>query len=198
MVKNSVMTHTTKNIFYAIIIIILFVLLFRRQYSVHIERVLLFSLLFCLLYVLTKDWIYSLLGAILLFLLFNMMMRQQYQMENFDNKKGNDFLQKMKEKMSDYEKNPDVQKASEGIQDLMKKLDGGIELKDSDMKETEKMDVPTEEYEDDKKSYPLQKAQKEMYELVGTIDTLKNSIETLAPVLSQGKELMNMFENFKL
>jgi hypothetical protein len=60
------------------------------------------------------------------------------------------------------------------------------------------MDVPTEEYEDDKKSYPLQKAQKEMYELVGTIDTLKNSIETLAPVLSQGKELMNMFENFKL
>ena len=100
--------------------------------------------------------------------------------------------------MSDYENDPNIQKAAGGIQEILKKLDGGIELKDSDTKETGKMDVPTEEFQDEKKNYPLKQAQKEVYELVNTIDTLKNTMETLAPVLSQGKDLMNMFENFKL
>ena len=39
---------------------------------------------------------------------------------------------------------------------------------------------------------------KDTYELINMVDSLKNTMETLAPVLTQGKEIMNMFENFKL
>ena len=44
----------------------------------------------------------------------------------------------------------------------------------------------------------MKKAQKETYELINMVDSLKNTMETLSPVLSQGKEIMNMFENFKM
>ena len=44
----------------------------------------------------------------------------------------------------------------------------------------------------------MKKAQQEVYELVDSMSALKDAMETLAPVLSQGKEIMGMFENFKL
>ena len=44
----------------------------------------------------------------------------------------------------------------------------------------------------------MRKAQQDTYELINMVDSLKNTMETLAPVLSQGKEIMNMFENFKM
>ena len=208
----------TKNTLFFIIILALIILLFRKSYGVQLERVLLIIILFCLLLALTKNWLFSIIGTVILFLLFNLMMIMQIKnnnsIENFDNEKkddleakkeqlkaqfGNsDIIKQITQKMNDYENNPNIQKAAGGIQEIMKKLDGGIELKDSDTKETGKMDVPTEEFQDEKKNYPLKQAQKEVYELVNTIDTLKNTMETLAPVLSQGKDLMNMFENFKL
>ncbi len=211
-----------KNGLFAVIVLALICLLFRKTFNIHIERILLLIILYCLLLVLTKNWMFSTIGTIILFSLFNLMMVMQLKkkhenIENFDNEKkdvkedietkkeeikaqleDSDILKQITAKMSDYENDPNVQKAAGGIQELMKKLDGGIELKDSDTKETEKMDISTKEYEDEKKNYPLKKAQQEVYELVNTIDTLKNTIDTLAPVLSQGKELMGMFENFKL
>jgi len=215
---NMDLKPKTKNTLFFIIILALIILLFRKSYGIHLERVLLIIILFCLLLALTKNWLFSLIGTVILFLLFNLMhvmqMKNNNSIENFDNSKSedleakkeelkaklgdSDILKQITQKMSDYENDPNIQKAAGGIQELMKKLDGGIELKESDTKETGKMDVPTEEFQDEKKNYPLKKAQQEVYELVNTIDTLKNTMETLAPVLSQGKELMNMFENFKL
>lgn len=215
---NLDLTPKTKNTLFFIIILALIILLFRKSYGIQLERVLLIIILFCLLLALTKNWLFSIIGTVILFLLFNLMMVMQMKnnnsIENFDNEKkddleakkeqlkaqfGNsDIVKQITQKMTDYENDPNIQKAAGGIQELMKKLDGGIELKDSDTKETAKMDVPTEEFQDEKKNYPLKQAQKEVYELVNTIDTLKNTMETLAPVLSQGKDLMNMFENFKL
>ena len=52
------------------------------------------------------------------------------------------------------------------------------------------------EYKDENKFDPMKKAQKDTYELINMVDSLKNTMETLAPVLSQGKEIMDMFENF--
>lgn len=215
---NMDLKPKTKNTLFFIIILALIILLFRKSYGIHLERVLLIIILFCLLLALTKNWLFSLIGTVILFLLFNLMhvmqMKNNNSIENFDNSKSedleakkeelkaklgdSDILKQITQKMSDYENDPNIQKAAGGIQELMKKLDGGIELKESDTKETGKMDVPTEEFQDEKKNYPLKQAQQEVYELVNTIDTLKNTMETLAPVLSQGKELMNMFENFKL
>ena len=71
-------------------------------------------------------------------------------------------------------------------------------LKDSDTKETDKLNVDAKELSDEKKFDPMRNAQKDTYELINMVDSLKNTMETLAPVLSQGKEIMNMFENFKM
>lgn len=100
--------------------------------------------------------------------------------------------------MQDYAKNKDVKSAADGLNGLLSQLDGGIPIKPTDKKETDKMDVPTEEFEDEGKFDPMKKAQKETYELINMVDALKNTMETLAPVLSQGKEIMNMFESFKM
>jgi len=111
---------------------------------------------------------------------------------------SSDFINEITAKMQDYTNNKDVQSAANGLQDLLKQLDGGIKLKDSDTKETDKLNVNTKELSDEKKFDPMRKAQQDTYELINMVDSLKNTMETLAPVLSQGKEIMNMFENFKM
>ena len=100
--------------------------------------------------------------------------------------------------MKNIQDNGNMEKAAEGLQDLLKQLDGGIEIKKSDKKETKKLNVNLNDYKDEDKPDPMRKAQKETYELINMIDSLKTTMESLAPVLSQGKEIMNMFENFKL
>ena len=111
---------------------------------------------------------------------------------------SSDFINEITSKMQNYTNNKDVQSAANGLQDLLKQLDGGIQLKDSDTKETDKLNVNTKELSDEKKFDPMRKAQQDTYELINMVDSLKNTMETLAPVLSQGKEIMNMFENFKM
>jgi hypothetical protein len=111
---------------------------------------------------------------------------------------SSDFINEITSKMQNYTDNKDVQSAANGLQDLLKQLDGGIKLKDSDTQETDKLNVDAKELSDEKKFDPMRKAQKDTYELINMVDSLKNTMETLAPVLSQGKEIMNMFENFKM
>ena len=111
---------------------------------------------------------------------------------------SSDFINEITAKMQDYTNNKDVQSAANGLQDLLKQLDGGIKLKDSDTKETDKLNVDTKELSDEKKFDPMRKAQQDTYELINMVDSLKNTMETLAPVLIQAKEIMNMFENFKM
>lgn len=233
MIKNTMNLHVYnvkistnhKNILFIFIIICLILLLFRKKINIHIERMLLLFMIFSLLLILTRNWFYTILGTIILFGLFNLMMNMQktksnMSYENFDNKKedvdkniekiqekkeeikeklgDNDILQQITQKIKEYESDKDVQKAAGGLQNLLKQLDGGIELKDSDTKETKPMNVDIKEYSDNKKEYPMKKAQQEVYELVDSMSALKDAMETLAPVLSQGKEIMGMFENFKL
>jgi hypothetical protein len=89
-------------------------------------------------------------------------------------------------------------KSSNGIQELLKKVNGGIELKDDDIKDSGILNIDLTKYSDDKKPNALKDAQKETYELINTVNALKDTISTLAPVLQEGKKLMNIFENLKL
>jgi len=225
---NIKLNDGKKNSLYIITIFCLIALLFRNKLSINIERVLLFILILSLLLVITKNWVISLLSSVLLFLLFNLLLNLQIkkaEIESFEstmNQKkeevknkvassleekkeemkkkldNSDFLNDLTAKMQDYSKNKDVKAAADGLQGLLNQLDGGIPIKESDKKETKKLDIPTEEYEDEGKFDPMRKAQKETYELINMVNALKNTMETLAPVLSQGKEIMNMFESFKM
>jgi len=95
-------------------------------------------------------------------------------------------------------KSDDFLKSSENITELAKKLNGGIEFKKTDLEETKPLGINTKEYSDDKKPNALKDAQKETYELINTVNTLKDTISTLTPVLQEGKKLMEMFETFRL
>ncbi len=226
---NIKLTEKNKYVLFVIIILCVIALLFKNKFNIHVERVLLFLIIFNLLVVITKNWVISVITTVILFLLFNLLLNSQIKynrIENFDNsddkekksvskeeiKKNieekkeeikkkvdsSDFINQLTSKMQDYSNNKDIKSAADGLQDLLNQLDGGIKLKDSDTKETDKLNVDSNEYKDENKFDPMKKAQKDTYELINMVDSLKNTMETLAPVLSQGKEIMNMFENFKM
>lgn len=198
-----------------IIIMSVLILLFRNILNSMIERVVLFILLFSLLMYITKNILYSLIGSVVIFLLLNLMIRQRNYIESFKNesseeeehidtkkhedpnKKYKDKLDSVDEQIEKYKNDPKIKKSAENIQEFLKKLNGNIELKSSDVEETKPLGVNTDDYSDDKKYNALKAAQKETYQLIDSVSALKDTVTTLQPVLSQGKELMDLFHNFK-
>ena len=212
-----------------IIIILVIVLLFRKIFNTTIEKIIVFSILFLLFLIISKNLIITFFGSCLIFLLVNLIIQYRNTIENFEDlndksdKKSDDLdlssamellkssdglksmLEKSKEITSgepEFDINlfntPDFTKSAEGIQSLLKKVNGGISLTEHDTKETDKLGVDTTKYSDDNKHNSLKQAQKEAYELIDSVNALKDTITTLAPVLQEGKKLMNIFENLKI
>jgi ABC-type multidrug transport system fused ATPase/permease subunit len=200
--------------------------LFKNMNSSTIERFLLFFILLFLLFILTRNTIYTLIGTIILFFLFNILImysnkinqiniNQKNNIESFDNHKSEntdekeskkelthqelqEHLDKIDTTIESYQNDKDVKVAAAGLQELLKKLNGGIELKKEDLSETKPLGIDTTQFKDEKKNNALQKAQQETYQLIDSVSALKDTITTLSPVLSQGKEIMSLFENLKL
>jgi len=190
-----------------ILVILVIILLFRRNIHTVLEKLIIFSILFVLLLILTKNLIVTLFGSLVIFSLINLNMEYKRTIENFEdlNEKKTEITDKKidlsVEPPVDFGifNNDTVKKSGDGIQELLKKINGGIELKDEDMKETkDKLNVDSKTYSDDKKPNALKAAQKEAYELIDTVNALKDTISTLSPVLMEGKKLMSLFENLKL
>ena len=214
----------TKMLVAIVLMISVFVLLilFKNKLNINIytEKVLVFLILYLLCLIISKNIVYSLFGSILLFLIINLMINnkvfiEKFENENQDNENQDDDdeldedVDKEKEAFSnDDDKDfinqldamitPESKKASENIKDLLKKANGEIKLTDDDIKESKPLGINTNELSNDKKPNALRDAQKETYELINTVNTLKDTLLTLSPVLSEGKKLMNMFESVKL
>ena len=220
---------------FLIIVVILTLLLiikksnrFQNINNLTVERLLLFFILLLLLFILTRNTIYTIIGTIVLFILFNILiiysnqinqinLEQKNYIESFDNQKAesegkedkegkkeltheelNTYLTNIDKNIESYQNDKDVKKAANGLQELLKKLNGGIELKKDDLNETKPLGIDTTQFKDEKKNNALQKAQQETYQLIDSVSALKDTITTLSPVLSQGKEIMSLFENLKL
>lgn len=192
------------------IVILLIILLFKKQFATLMEKIIIFMILFLLLLIISKNLVLTSIGSIILFLLINLLMNNQFKIENFQNEteKLNEKIDKMgkKDDKNDleeptFDKNifnmDEFKKSSDGIQNLLKKVNGGIELKEDDTKETGEIGIDIKKYSDDKKPNALKQAQKEAYELIDTVNALKDTVNTLAPVLQEGKKLMGIFENLK-
>jgi hypothetical protein len=125
--------------------------------------------------------------------------------EGFDNKET--FLNLFKENQdrNQSQDNSHKDNKSEKISDdpteimnkLADKLDGGIQFNPDDLNKTKPLNHDFTKNKDEDKD-PRAKSQKELYELVDTIKTLQETITTLGPVLSEGRKIMDMFENFKI
>lgn len=186
------LNHIQIRILLILIIILLIILLFRKKLGPLIERIILFSIIFLLILILSKNLIITFVFSVILFLLFNLLMKYRNTIENFQ----------------DLEKEPiidmnifntdDVKKSKEGLKELLKKVNGGIKLELDDLKETEPLNIEVDKYKDDKTPNALKIAQKETYELINTVNALKDTLTTLTPVLQEGKKLMSMFENIKI
>jgi len=177
-----------------IIIILIIFLLFRQIFNIIIEKIILFVVLFILFLVITRNLVITFIGASIIFLLVNLIMSYRTTIEKFENDIVNNEPEFNKNIFSD----DTFKKSSEGIQELLKKMNGGIELKEDDTKETDILNIDTKKYSDDKIPNALKDAQKETYELMNTVNALKDTLSTLAPVLQEGKKIMSMFENLKI
>jgi hypothetical protein len=192
------------------IVILLIILLFKKQFASILEKIIIFMILFLLILIISKNLILTGISSIILLLLINLLVNYKTDIENFQNEseKINDKLDEMVKKVDDkkgeepvFDKSifntDDYKKSSEGIEKLLKKVNGGIELKDDDLKETGEIGIDHKKYSDDNKPNPLKQAQKEAYELIDTVNALKDTVNTLSPVLQEGKKLMDIFENLK-
>jgi hypothetical protein len=204
------------NLIIIVLLICVFVLLllFKRKININIyvEKSLLLLTLFLVLLIITKNILYSLIGCLLLFLVLNLMVNntnfiEKFNNEHFDNKEDKE--EKKDEDIESFESldivneldkimTPESKEASKNIKELLMKANGGIKLSNEDTKESKPLGIDTSIFTNDKKPNALRDAQKETYELIDTVNTLKDTLLTLNPVLTEGKKLMNMFESIKI
>ncbi len=216
------------------VVMLIIVLLFRKQIPKRVRSVVepfvLFLMVLILVSLFTKKTMYIVIFTLIIFLIIMMMRRETISFEKFanesekDSSKEDDFkkmlqkelekVQAVAEKKSDSNETStpkppdssgishlfqgDAGKALDNLDGLLKKMNGGIELKEDDKKETKPMNEDASKYSDDNKPSALKQAQKETYELINTVNALKDTIETLSPVLQEGKKLMGMFESLKI
>jgi len=211
----------TKSI--SIIVLVIIIIILGLLFKIGYEKVLVFGMLYLLTLLITKNILYSLFGSILLFAIINLMIKNKNFVENFENElEDDDDDESKKEGFEDEDDDIDseeknekskksvkvpvqeeefsakVREASNNIKNMLNKANGGIKLTDDDLKETGPVGINTEHYSNDKRPNALRDAQMETYALIDTVSALKDTIETLNPVLSEGKKLMNMFESVRL
>jgi energy-coupling factor transporter transmembrane protein EcfT len=201
---NIKITKENNRYLLGLIILLLLILLFIKNFNDIKTRILVFIIIFTLTIVISKNLVISIIISLIIFLLINLLISYKYTLENFKSESDEKSIN-FKEIASNeplFDKNifstDEFKKSTDGIQDLLKKVNGGIELKDDDLKETDKLGIDTDKYSDDKKPNALKQAQKEAYQLIDTVNALKDTVNTLAPVLSEGKKLMDIFQNLKI
>ena len=176
-----------------IVIILVIILLFRKNFEKIFEKVIVFTIIFLLFLLISKNVIITLICSIIIFLMVNLIINYRDTIEKFEDLNSSEPV---------FDKNifnsDDFKKSAEGIQELLKKVNGNIPLKDDDLKETGALGIDTKKYSDDEKPNPLKKAQKEAYELIDTVNALKDTVNTLAPVLAEGKKLMGIFQSLQI
>jgi len=221
---NVKLTGNQIRIMIITVIILVIILIFRKQFHNIVERIIVFTILFLLFLIITKNIIVTLVGSAIIFLLVNLIINTRDTIEKFDNLTAttdstSTDADKVKDLITNLGNIPDIQslissepaidmsiltnpefkKSSGGIQDFIKQVNGGIELNDDDLEETkDKVNINVSSYADDKKPNHLKSAQKEAYELINTVKALQDTIGTLSPVLLEGKKLMGLFETLKL
>lgn len=187
---NIELNNKEIRILLIIVIILIIILLFKKNFNKIIEKIIVFGILFLLFLIISKNLVGTFIGTCIIFLLVNLIMNYRNTIENFENTEPSIDMNIFN--------NDDVKKSSDSIQELLKKINGGVELKDTDTKENNPLNIDVLKYSDDKKPNALKEAQKETYELINTVNALKDTITTLGPVLQEGKKLMGIFENLKI
>lgn len=219
--SNKVINLSSKNKYYLTFFIVILILI--RIFSTYnftltnlLNILLIFSIIFMICKNIRKTFIYTLIFILLYIFIISFILKNNY--ENFEN--SEDEVQKKDEDQKKPYDNKDNLRAE--LDTLIKKfeaqhnsgssnidtsklekytdrLKGKIELKDDDTTENEPVGIDTSKMvHDEIKPDPLKKAQKETYELIDTIGILKETVQSLNPVLSEGKKVMDLFKGLNM
>jgi hypothetical protein len=209
--------NKTINVTHVIILILL--LIFVRIYFIknntliHAFNILFVFLLLTLLFKfnLKESLIYgSVFATVYIILLYYYYLNKVETFENSEDENGEnsekkgeseirDELEKLIKKFEADHKSGKNAINSDKLEKYTEKLKGKIELKEDDTTENEPIGVDTTEMlHDEIKPDPLKKAQKETYELIDTIGILKETVQSLNPVLSEGKKVMDLFKGLNM
>jgi hypothetical protein len=219
--SNKVTNLSVEYRNYLITFIILLVLLrifYINTFNItqHILNILLiFSILFMIFKNIKNAFIYT-AGIIVVYaFLVYYVIRNNYGFENFENESEDEeknknnhsddkdglraeldaLIKKFEAQHKSGKSNIDTSK----IEKYTDRLKGKIELKDDDTTENDPVGIDTSQMmHDEIKPDPLKKAQKETYELIDTIGILKETVQSLNPVLSEGKKVMDLFKGLNM
>jgi len=191
---NLELNNKEVRILLTVVIILIIILLFRKSFNRVIEKFIVFSILFLLFLIISKNILITFIGSCIIFLLINLIMNYRNTIENFDNS-----LSEPPFDINLFSKD-DIKKSGDSIKEIVKLVNGGIKLKDDDKTNVDNIgsSIDLTKLSDDSKPNALRDAQKETYELINTVNALKDTITTLAPVLNEGKKLMSIFESLKI
>jgi hypothetical protein len=217
--KNYNLSLENRNFLLSFIIVLILLRIFYiNTFSVTqhlLNIVLIFSILFMIFKNIKCALKYTALIIVLYLALVYYVMRNNYGFENFENEDSKEDAKedKKEDKKEDMRAELDALiKKFEGqhksgvsnidtskIEKYTDKLKGKIELKDDDTTENEPVGIDTSQMmHDEIKPDPLKKAQKETYELIDTIGILKETVQSLNPVLSEGKKVMDLFKGLNM
>ncbi len=216
--SNKSINLSSKNNYYLIAFILLLILIrifstYNFTFSNLLNIFLVFTILFALFKNIKKAIIYTIIFAILYMITIYFILKNNF--ENFENSEDEEkpksdkkddnkeelraqldsLIKKFESQHNSGKSNIDTSK----LEKYTEHLKGKIELKDDDTTENEPVGIDTSKMvHDEIKPDPLKKAQKETYELIDTISILKETVQSLNPVLSEGKKVMDLFKGLNM
>jgi len=197
-----------------LVVILVIVLLFTRERTNNIfQSIVIWLIVYIMSYWCTKSIHKSLATSILLIIVISFINCRGGIVENFE-------LDKIEDNTSEEEGEGSgdfMKKTVNDTKEMIESLDKMILNKNMDLKSTEfnalnpteigdmlKFSASDKESEkngklnSDKKNLSPAEAQRETFRLIDTVKQLDDTIKALGPTLSQGKQIMNMFDKIKL
>lgn len=216
MAKNK-LDNVIHILSYVLVVILVIVLLFTRERTNNIfQSIVIWLIVYIISYWCTKSIHKSIGVSILLIIIISFMNCRGGIVENFELDTIKDETEE--EGQGEGEGSEDfMNKKVKDTKDMINSLDKMILNKNMDLKSTEfnaldpteisnmlKFSASDKESEkngnlnSDKKNLSPAEAQRETFHLIDTVKQLDETIKALGPTLTQGKQIMNMFDKIKL
>ena len=226
--KNSKLSNTIKGIGSVLVVGLICLLLFIQQKTnIIFQSIIIWLIVFIISYWCSRCILSSLISSIILVvaLSFVCCRKQHLYIENFETineTKNNDLeITNPVSEKDDNDKEETKDQIKQDISDtknLMDSLDKMIVNKNMDLKNMdfntlkigeiddmlkyspsdEKEDKQGNKVGDSKKIRTPAEAQRETYRLIDTVKQLDSTLKALGPTLTQGKEIINMFDKIKM
>lgn len=212
--KKSKLDHIIHILSCVLVVVLILVLLFTRERTNNIfQSIVIWLIVYIMSYWCTKSIHKSVITSILLIIIISFIHCRGGIVENFDSDKIEDTVSEEE----DNDSGDFMKKKVEDTKEMIESLDKMMLNKNMDLKSTEfnllnpteigdmlKFSASDKESEkngklnSDKKNLTPAEAQRETFRLIDTVKQLDDTIKALGPTLTQGKQIMNMFDKIKL